>query len=90
MMDDIPREVTTRSALFAAAHRRTGCTLDEVWIDYAGYGGTLSAFDLDGFLTGLMPMAPGQQDVLAVVLNERLWDLYAAARLPYLTFATDT
>jgi hypothetical protein len=83
MMDEPFRVMMTRSGLFAAAQRRAGCTLDELWIDYLGYGGTLSAFDLEGYLAGLIPMPPQEQDVLACVLNERLWDLYAAARVPY-------
>jgi hypothetical protein len=89
MMDDVLPVVIARGELFAAAHRRVGCTLGELWIGYVSYGGTLSAFDLEGYLAGLLPMPPGEQDVLAVVLNEQLWDLYAAARLPYLADAPD-
>jgi hypothetical protein len=50
-----------------------------------GLGGTFSVFDLDAHLAGLMPMSPGQQDVLACSLNERLTDLSEKVRVPYLT-----
>jgi hypothetical protein len=85
MTDEASPGLTPRYGLFAAAHRRAGCTVEELWIDYAGHGGALLAFDLEAYLAGLMPMPPEQQDVLACTLNERLWDLYNASRLPYLT-----
>jgi hypothetical protein len=49
----------------------------------------LTAFDLDAFLAGLMPMPTMEQDVLACALNERLWDLDATLRVPYLTVWSD-
>jgi hypothetical protein len=82
-------ELVSRHRLFEAARRSAGWTIDELWIDYLALGGTLPAFDVDAYLAGLMPIPPGQQDVLACALNERLTDLSEKVRLPYLTVLPD-
>jgi hypothetical protein len=77
-------EPPSRHELFEAARQRADWTVEQLWIHYLALGGTLLVFDLEAYLSGLMPMPPGQQDVLACALNERLADLYQAARVPYL------
>jgi hypothetical protein len=89
MMRDDPSWLNSRHEVFAAAHRAAGWTLHSLWIDYLKLGGMLTAFDLDAFLAGLMPMPTQEQDVLACALNERLWDLGEALRVPYLTVWSD-
>ena len=42
------------------------------------------AFDIEAFLHGLATLSEDQQDILANAVNERLDDLYLAARVPYL------
>ena len=78
-----------RHELFEAARRRAGLTLEQLWLHYLALGGTLVVFDLEAYLTGLVPMPPSQQDVLACALNERLADLFEAVRVPYLTVLPD-
>ena len=82
-------DACSRHELFEAARRRAGWTLEQLWIHYLALGGTLVVFDLEAYLTGLVPMPPAQQDVLACALNERLADLFEAARVPYLTVLPD-
>ena len=90
MMEEASPESASRHELFEAARRSVHWTLEQLWIDYVALGGTVVIFDLDAYLCGLMPMPPGQQDVLACALNERLKDLYEAALVPYLTVPPDT
>ena len=54
------------------------------WVSYLSLGGTRDAFDIEAYLHGLGPLSDSQQDVLANAVNERLDDLYLAARVPYL------
>jgi hypothetical protein len=75
--------------LFEVARRRAEWTVDQLWMHYLALGGTLVVFDLEAYLSGLVPLPAGQQDVLACALNERLRELYTAARVPYLTVQQD-
>jgi hypothetical protein len=60
-------------------------TVQDLWLRYVALGGTGDAFDLDGFLQGLVPLEAFQQDVLAQALNEALEDCYRAYRIPLST-----
>jgi hypothetical protein len=82
-------ELVTRHRLFEAARRSAGWTVQQLWVDYLALGGTLLVVDLEHYLGGGLPLLPGQQDVLACALNERLTDLSDATRLPYLTVLSD-
>jgi hypothetical protein len=75
----------SRHRQFDVARRRADWTVEQLWIHYLALGGTLLVFDLEAYLCGLAPLPAGQQDVMAVALNERLADLHEVARLPYLT-----
>ncbi|GAA1436876.1 hypothetical protein GCM10009616_37670 [Microlunatus lacustris] len=75
----------SRHRLFQAARLECGWSLEELWLSYLGYGGTLVVFDLDAYLHGLIEMPAGQQEVLACVLNEQLADLGRPSRVPYLS-----
>jgi hypothetical protein len=85
VLEESPPEMAARHRLFEAARRSADWTIEQLWVDYLALGGTLLVFDLDAYLAGLMPLPPGQQDVLACALNERLTDLHHPTRLPYLT-----
>jgi hypothetical protein len=67
---------------FEAARLRGELTVPELWLLYLGLGGNLDAFDIDGYLQGLMPLEGFEQHVLAVALNERLDEVYRSARIP--------
>ena len=57
-------------------------TVNDLWLRYVAIGGTEDAFDLDGYLQGLLPLEDFQQELLAHVLNEALDDLYRAHHIP--------
>jgi hypothetical protein len=65
-----------------AARVHAELTVQNLWLRYVALGGTGDAFDLDGYLQGLVPLANFQQDVLAQALNEALEDSYRAHRVP--------
>ena len=65
-----------------AARVRAELTVQDLWLRYVALGGTGDAFDLDGYLQGLVPLETFQQDVLAQALNEALEDLYRTYRVP--------
>ena len=67
------------------ARVRAELTVQDLWLRYLGLGGTGDAFDLDGYLQGLVPLETFQQDVLAQALNEALEDAYRTYRVPLST-----
>jgi hypothetical protein len=72
-----------------AARVRAELTVQDLWLRYVALGGTCDAFDLDGYLQGLVPLEAFQQDVLAQALNEALEDSYRAHRIPLSTPPSD-
>ncbi len=68
-----------------AARIRAELSVQDVWLRYLALGGTGDAFDLDGYLQGLTPLEPFQEDVLAQALNEALRELYQTHRIPLST-----
>lgn len=65
-----------------AARVRAELSVQDLWLRYLALGGTGDAFDLDGYLQGLVPLETFQQDVLAQALNEALEDGYRSRRIP--------
>ena len=65
-----------------AARVHAELTVQGLWLRYVALGGTGDAFDLDGYLQGLVPLEAFQQDVLAQALNEALEDGYRSRRIP--------
>jgi len=74
-----------RHELVEAARIRAELTVSQLWLRYLALGGNGDLFDLDGYLAGLLPLSRFDQDVLAVAVNERLEELYRAARVPLST-----
>jgi hypothetical protein len=68
-----------------ASRIRAELTVQDLWLRYLALGGTGDAFDLDGYLQGLVPLDAFQQDVLAQALNEGLRDSYQIHRIPLST-----
>ena len=68
-----------------AARVHAQLTVQDLWLRYLALGGTGDAFDLDGYLQGLVPLEAFQQDVLAQTLNEALEERYQAHRVPLST-----
>ena len=75
----------SRHGRMDAARSRAELTVQELWLHYLALGGTGDAFDLDGYLQGLVPLEDFQQDILAQALNEALDDLYRAHHVPLST-----
>jgi hypothetical protein len=82
-------DTTDRHRIFQAARERGELTVQELWLRYLALGGNGDVFDVDGYLQGLLPLDTHQQDILAVALNERLDELYRAARIPLSTTRPD-
>jgi hypothetical protein len=59
-----------------AARIHAHFTVQDLWLRYVGLGGTGDAFDLDGYLQGLMPLEAFQEEVLAQAVNDVLLELY--------------
>ena len=72
-----------------AARVRAELTVHDLWLRYVALGGTGDAFDLDGYLQGLVPLGTLQQDVLAQALNEALEETYRAYHIPLSTPPSD-
>ena len=68
-----------------AARRRAELSVQQLWLDYMSFSGIADLVDVDAYLHCLIPLPAYQEDKLAHAVNERLDDLYRAARLPYST-----
>src|SRR3954447_6821099 len=64
------------------ARVRGELTVQDLWLRYLALGGNHGAFEIDGYLQGLLPLETSQEHVLAVALNERLDEVHRAALLP--------
>lgn len=73
-----------RHELFEIARRRAEWSITDLWVAYLSLGGDLDLFAIRAYLHGLAPLPSVQQDILANAVNERLDDLFRAARVPYL------
>jgi len=74
---------SSRHQVLEAARQRAELTLYHLWLDYMSFSGVAGIVEVEAYLHGLMPLDPHQEDILAHVVNERLDDLYRAARVPY-------
>jgi len=68
-----------------AARLRADLSVQDLWLAYVALGGRGDAFDVDGYLQGMVPLDTFEQDVLAQAVNEGLADVYRAARVPLST-----
>src|SRR3954453_5722481 len=75
-------ETEARYRLCETARVRGELTVQDLWLRYLALGGNHHAFDLDGYLQGLLPLETSEEHVLAVALNERLDEVHRAALLP--------
>jgi hypothetical protein len=71
-----------RYRLMEAARIGAGVTVQQLWLRYVALTGTSDAFDVDGYLQGLVELDPFQQDVLAQASNEALEDHHRSLRVP--------
>src|SRR3954467_5583645 len=71
-----------RSRQCETARLRGELTVQDLWLRYLALGGTHDAFDIDGYLQGLLALEPSQELVLGVALNERLDEVHRGALIP--------
>src|SRR3712207_876268 len=71
------------------ARLRADLSVQQLWLRYLALGGSSDAFDVDGYLQGLVPLESFQQDVLAQAVNEGLEELYHSLRVPLSASAGD-
>ena len=57
--------------------------IEELWLRYFALGGDAGRYEVEAYLTGLMPMSPHEHNVLAQAINERLAELPPPPRAPY-------
>jgi len=67
------------------ARVRGELTVQDLWLRYLALGGNHDAFDIDGYLQGLLPLETSEEHMLAVALNERLEEVHRAALIPLRT-----
>jgi hypothetical protein len=72
-----------RRASLRTALEHADLTLEELWTRYFALGGMADLLDIEAHLSGLIPLPAGQQDVLALTVNERLDELAWQRRVPY-------
>jgi hypothetical protein len=78
-----------RHRLCETARVRGELTVQELWLRYLALGGDHDEFDIDGYLQGILLLNTLEQDTLAVALNERLDEVYRAARVPVASTMSD-
>ena len=70
------------------ARVRGQLSVQDLWLRYLALGGNHDAFEIDGYLQGLLQLEAHQEHVLAVALNERLEEVLRAALIPLPATAT--
>jgi hypothetical protein len=80
--DRAPPEDGHHSAL-RTAFDHAELSLEQLWMRYFALGGTADLMEIDAHLAGLTELPPGQQDMLAHAVNERLDELILHRRVPY-------
>ena len=65
-----------------AARVHCELSVQDLWLRYLGLSGSNDAFDIDGYLQGVLTLDPHEEAVLAQALTEALADSYEAYRRP--------
>ena len=76
----MPGEDRHRSMEAARVHAEL--SVQDLWLRYLGLSGTGDVFDIDGYLQGIIPLHPFQENILAQALTEALADSYNTYRAP--------
>ncbi len=82
-------DIDDRHRLFETARLRGELSVHQLWLRHLALGGNSDAFEIDGYLQGVLRLDVLEQDILAVALNERLDEVYGAARIPTPTAGPD-
>jgi hypothetical protein len=79
---------SSRHESIDAGRRRAELSVQQLWLTYMSFSGIADLLEVEAYLHGLMPLPAYQEDKLAHAVNERLDDLYRAAKVPYSTPST--
>ncbi|GAB3309746.1 hypothetical protein GCM10027451_19810 [Geodermatophilus aquaeductus] len=79
----MPASAAPACGLTLVAWRMADLTSPELWWRYIGLGGNLVPDALADYLAGTARWPAVEHNVLAQVLNERLWDLGCPTLVPY-------
>jgi len=70
-------------ARLESARREAGLSVDELWIRYAGNGGTASPHEFSSFLASSTRLGQLQYDIVVSALNERFTEMDRNHPVPY-------
>jgi hypothetical protein len=79
----VPAPAALACGLTLVAWRMADLTPPELWWRYIGLGGNQAPGALADYLDGTAEWPACEHNVLAQVLNERLWDLGCPALVPH-------
>ena len=65
------------------AYRSSQLRVEQLWLAYFALGGSAGRYEIEAYLTGLMPMSAHEHNVLAQAVNESLAELPSSVRAPY-------
>ena len=80
-MDPAPLDAYQRAVVEAVAV--TDLTPHELWLRYLALAGTAEAWEVEGYLCGLVTLAALEHNILAEAVNERLEELGHRPAAPY-------
>ncbi|RBY85766.1 PP2C family protein-serine/threonine phosphatase [Blastococcus sp. TF02A-30] len=72
-----------------AAFRHSDLSAEQLWTRYFGLGGDADLLDVEAHLEGLQELPTLQADLLALAVNERLDELTAERRVPFVQLLQD-
>ncbi|WDF33217.1 GAF domain-containing protein [Arthrobacter agilis] len=68
--------------LTTLALKKADCTVSELWVKYYAAGGTVSEFEVQAYLGGLLRLPPAERNILADAMNELLENSPVNIRIP--------
>lgn len=81
-MNPFPHAAEQR-AMINAAIIESGFSTGEVWLHYFSLSGDVDEYEVEAYLTGLMPLPPLECDLLALAVNELIDALPPRRRAPF-------
>ena len=79
----MPAPTALACGLTLVAWRMADLTPPELWCRYIGLGGNRAPGTLADYLDGTAEWPASEHNILAQVLNERLWDLDCPSLVPH-------
>jgi len=70
-------------ATLVRSFRASQLRLDQLWLAYFALGGNVGRYELEAYLTGLMPLSAHEHNVLALAITERLAQIAPVPEAPF-------